>query len=165
MNGLLWRAVLAFLILPGTIAFLVPLLVFRPAGLGQFFDTLGLIPLVPGVVLLLWCVREFYVAGKGTLAPWSPPRALVVTGLYSVSRNPMYIAVALVLWGWALGFRSRPLAIYALAVMVLFHFRVVFGEEPWLARTHGEAWVRYKAQVPRWLAHRRRISRNAAGSP
>jgi protein-S-isoprenylcysteine O-methyltransferase Ste14 len=41
--------------------------------------------------------------------------------------------------------------IYALAVVVAFHLRVVFGEEPWLARTHGEAWQRYRAQVPRWL--------------
>jgi hypothetical protein len=42
----------------------------------------------------------------------------------------MYIAVVLVLWGWALGFRSRSLAIYALGVMLAFHLRVVFGEEP-----------------------------------
>ena len=63
----------------------------------------------------------------------------------------MYLAVLLVLWGWALGFRSPAIAVYALAVMAAFHLRVVFGEEPWLARTHGKAWARYKAQVPRWL--------------
>jgi protein-S-isoprenylcysteine O-methyltransferase Ste14 len=36
-------------------------------------------------------------------------------------------------------------------VIVAFHLRVLFGEEPWLARTHGEAWDKYKASVPRWL--------------
>jgi protein-S-isoprenylcysteine O-methyltransferase Ste14 len=157
MNGLLWRAVLAFLVLPGTFAFLVPLLVLRPAGPGHSFDLLGLIPLSFGAVLLLWCVKDFYVAGKGTLAPWAPPQELVVTGVYRFSRNPMYIAVLLVLCGWALGFRSRSLAIYALVVMLAFHLRVVLAEEPWLARTHGEEWVRYKARVPRWVGVHRRV--------
>jgi len=71
----------------------------------------------------------------------------------------MYVAVALVLWGWALGFRSRSVAIYALVVMVAFHLRVVFGEEPWLARSHAEQWARYKARVPRWLGVRRDSAR------
>ncbi|MEO7191914.1 MAG: methyltransferase [Vicinamibacterales bacterium] len=72
-----------------------------------------------------------------------------MTGPYQVSRNPMYIAVLLVLWGWAVGFRSWPLSIYALAVMVAFHSRVLLYEEPWLSRAHGANWLRYKARVPR----------------
>ena len=159
MNGLLWRAVLAFLLLAGAVAFLVPWLLLGP-GASPFFDKLGSLPFGLGVVLLLWCVREFYVAGKGTLAPWAPPQKLVITGPYRISRNPMYIAVVLVLWGWALGTRSRSLVIYALAVMAAFHLRVVFGEEHWLARTHGEAWVNYKAQVPRWMGVYRGPDRN-----
>ena len=156
MNRLFWQAVLAFLVLPGMVAFVVPLLLLADGRPGAFSEPLGLLPLALGVVLLLWCVRDFYVAGKGTLAPWAPPRELVVTGLYGFSRNPMYIAVVLVLCGWAVGFRSWSMAIYALAIMVAFHLRVVWGEEPWLARTHGKEWDRYKAQVPRWLPHRTR---------
>ena len=151
MNSLLGRALVAFLVLPGTVAFLVPLLFLSPGIRNQSFDFLGLIPLVLGTILLLWCVREFYVAGRGTLAPWAPPQKLVVTGLYRYSRNPIYIAVGLVLCGWALVFRSRALTVYALVVMLAFHLRVVLGEEPWLARTHGEQWAQYKAKVPRWL--------------
>ena len=139
----------------GTVAFVVPWLLLEPGASGRSFDALGLVLLAPGIALLLWCVRAFYVAGRGTLAPWDPPQTLVVTGVYRWSRNPMYVAVILVLWGWALGFRSRSVAIYALVVMLAFHLRVVFGEEPWLARTHGDEWVRYKAQVPRWLGGRR----------
>jgi protein-S-isoprenylcysteine O-methyltransferase Ste14 len=148
MNRLFWQAVLAFLALPGMVAFVVPLWLLAP---GSFVEPLGLIPLTIGVVLLLWSVRDFYVAGRGTLAPWTPPQELVVVGLYRVSRNPMYIAVILVLCGWALGYQSRSLANYTLAIMLAFHLRVVFGEEPWLAQRHGEKWDRYKAQVPRWL--------------
>jgi protein-S-isoprenylcysteine O-methyltransferase Ste14 len=153
MSTLFWKALVAFLVLPGTIAFAVPLLLFSH---GPLVDEWGLIPLGAGIALLLWCVREFYVAGRGTLAPWTPPQLLVVTGLYRYSRNPMYVAVTLILWGWALGFGSRDLTIYTLVVMVAFHLRVVFNEEPFLARTHGDAWQRYKARVPRWFGPRAR---------
>lgn len=145
------RALIAFLLLPGLVAFVVPLWVINPDAPWRIFDPRGLLALGPGIVLLLWCVREFYVTGRGTLAPWAPPKKLVVTGLYRLSRNPMYVAVSVILWGWAWGFHSRSLAIYAAVVMVCFHLRVVFGEEPWLAKAHGEEWVRYRARVRRWL--------------
>ena len=145
------RALFAFLALPGMVAFVVPVLLAPP----RQVSPIGLVPLAIGVAGLLWCVRSFYLEGKGTLAPWSPPRHLVVGGLYRYSRNPMYVSVVLILWGWALAFDSRTLAVYALAVMAAFHLRVVFGEEPWLARTHGDTWARYRAEVPRWFGKRR----------
>jgi protein-S-isoprenylcysteine O-methyltransferase Ste14 len=149
---MIWRALLAFLTLPGVVAIAVP--AWMAAGSlrgGERFNPIGLLPLGAGLFLLLWCVRDFYVAGKGTLAPWAPPRNLVTTGLYKYSRNPMYVAVAVMLVGWSLSFMSAQLAIYAGIVIAAFHFRVVFGEEPWLARTHGQSWEEYRARVPRWL--------------
>ena len=145
------RALIAFLALPGMVAFVVPATWLWQTEHTQLAQPLGLLPLVFGVLGLLWCVRDFYVAGKGTLAPWAPPKALVVVGLYRYSRNPMYVSVALVLMGWAISFWSRGLLIYALIVVVAFHLRVVFGEEPWLARTHGEQWKQYANRVPRWF--------------
>jgi protein-S-isoprenylcysteine O-methyltransferase Ste14 len=147
-GGLFWKALLAFLAMPGVVAFLVPALLVRNT---TTFHPLGLLPLAVGVVLLLWCVRDFYVAGKGTLAPWTPPRELVTVGLYRYSRNPMYVSVIVILLGWAATFASSRLLMYAAIVLLAFHLRVIFGEEPWLARTHGEAWLHYRARVPRWL--------------
>lgn len=155
MTGLFWRAAFAFLALPGLVAFAVPLLIVTVRRDAPSIDAPGLVPLAAGSILLLACVREFYVAGRGTLAPWSPPQELVTTGLYRFSRNPMYLSVMMVLLGWAAAFRSETLAVYALAVSAAFHLRVVFAEEPWLARTHGEKWVRYKAEVPRWFGFHR----------
>ena len=155
------RALLAFIALPGLVAFVAPLLIAWPDVQDGSFRWIALVPLLTGVFLLLWCVRDVYVTGKGTLAPWDPPRRLVVAGPYHVSRNPMYIAVSLVLVGWAIGFRSWVLLLYAVTVMVAFHLRVVFSEEPWLARTHKDEWKRYAARVPRWVFPSRKALRLA----
>jgi protein-S-isoprenylcysteine O-methyltransferase Ste14 len=153
---LFWKALAAFLVCPGTVAFAVPLLLLAPEDGLRSFRPAGLVPLAAGTALLLWCVQRFYVAGRGTLAPWSPPSRLVESGPYRYSRNPMYVAVALILGGWWAGFGGWILLAYLLAVSAAFHLRVVFGEEPWLARTHGAAWDRYEARVPRWVGFGRR---------
>lgn len=136
--------------MPGIVAYLVPgawvcltdQALRWPYGLGLIaFGTFG----------LLWCVRDFYVTGKGTLAPWSPPQTLVVVGLFRYSRNPMYVCVLAVVLGWAIAFGSTGLLLYALALGVAFHLRVVLGEEPWLSRTHGAAWQQYTHRVRRWF--------------
>ena len=118
------------------------------------FHVAAIPALVVGTILLLWCVRDFYVAGRGTLAPWAPPKHLVTVGLYRFSRNPMYIAVVLILVGWALAVYSLGLWIYAVCIAIAFHVRVVTYEEPWLASTHGPEWDAYRARVPRWLRWR-----------
>ena len=145
------RALIAFLALPGMVAFVIPAWWLRRLGHEELEHPLGVIPFAVGVIGLLWCVRDFYVAGKGTLAPWSPTKHLVKVGLYRYSRNPMYVSVALILIGWSITFGSRNLMTYTLIVIIAFHLRVVFGEEPWLARTHGGEWDEYAKSVPRWF--------------
>lgn len=148
-----WHTLAAFLALPGVVAFLVPWLL-RPAG--ARLGAAGAVPFGLGVALLLWCVRDFHVVGRGSLAPWAPPERLVVVGAYRLTRNPMYVAVLLILVGWALAAGAARLWTYAGVVAVAFHLRVVLGEEPWLARRHGAQWAAYRAAVPRWLLPRRR---------
>lgn len=145
---LFWRALVAFLALPTMVAYVVPWLL-RPAGAD--FRAIGIPVVVVGTILLLWCVRDFYVAGRGTLAPWSPPKHLVTVGLYRLSRNPMYVAVCMILVGFALGYCAAGLWIYAAVVALAFHMRVVVFEEPWLARTFGMKWFAYRRRVPRWF--------------
>lgn len=151
----LGRAILAFLLLPGTIAFLVPLGMASATGSWQGFLRWGLPPLGAGIGVLIWCAGIFHVAGRGTLAPWMPPERLVQAGPYRLSRNPMYVAVLLILAGWAIGFGSSLLAGYAGAMAAVFHLRVVLHEEPALARRFGAAWTRYRDQVPRWVGRPR----------
>ena len=145
------RALLAFLALPGVVAFAIPVSWLLATGRTQLVQKLGLVPMVVGCLALLWCARGFFVRGKGTLAPWSPPANLVVVGLYRYTRNPMYVAVTFILLGWAVSFALPGLYVYTVVVAVAFHLRVVFGEEPWLAHTHGAQSHEYAGRVPRWF--------------
>jgi protein-S-isoprenylcysteine O-methyltransferase Ste14 len=145
------RALLAFFACPGIFAIAIPVTWLVVTSQSQLVQPLGLVPLAAGFVALLWCARDFYVSGKGTLAPWAPPRKLVVVGLYRYTRNPMYVAVTLILLGWAWSFRSLGLLVYAAVIAIAFHLRIVLGEEPWLARTYGDEWRQYASRVPRWF--------------
>jgi protein-S-isoprenylcysteine O-methyltransferase Ste14 len=146
-----FRAIVAFVALPGMVAFVIPLAIGLSAGRPVRYSIIAAIPLTLGTLLLLWCVREFYVAGRGTLAPWDPPKHLVTTGPYRVSRNPMYVGVIAILVSWCVLWDSRTLMIYAALFAVGFHLRVVLFEEPWAARQFGAQWGAYRARVSRWL--------------
>lgn len=145
------RALLAFLALPCTVAGVAPALLARAdpgAGPGS---ALALLPFTVGFAVVLACVRDFLVIGGGTLAPWDPPRRLVVVGLYRWVRNPMYLGVLGILKGWAVATGSTWLWIYLAVVAVGFHLRVVLAEEPWQERQFGDQWRAYARSVHRWL--------------
>ena len=151
---MLLRAITAFVALPGIVAFAVPIGIGMSAHHPMRYVPLAATVLALGTLLLLACVREFYVTGRGTLAPWSPPRYLVTTGPYRWSRNPMYVGVVTILVGWWVSWDSRTLLIYALVVAGAFYVRVLVIEEPWAARHFGAEWEAYRAKAPRWIGTR-----------
>ncbi len=148
---LLLRALLSFLVLPGVAAGIAPagIVAIDPWRGAGWRAGLGILAL--GVVVLLICVRDFLVAGRGTLAPWDPPKRLVVVGLYRHVRNPMYVGVLAIVAGWAVAAGSPLLVVYTAAFAAIFHGRVLLHEEPWLARTFPDDWALYRAGVRRWL--------------
>lgn len=104
-----------------------------------------------GGAIALWCILAFVTLGKGTPAPFDPPRRLVVRGPYRYVRNPMYIGAGLALAGAALFYRSPSLLGYAAGFLVAMHLLVVFYEEPTLTRLFGDDYSAYRASVRRWL--------------
>ncbi len=145
------RALSAFLMLPCVFAGVLPvLLTHYDPWRGKLHVIPGGILMAAGLFLLLWCVRDFYVAGKGTLAPWDPPKHLVMVGLYRYSRNPMYISVLTLIGGWALVASSPLTAGYLLLFAAAFHLRVILYEEPCLSKMFGQEWAEYRSKVPRW---------------
>jgi protein-S-isoprenylcysteine O-methyltransferase Ste14 len=73
----------------------------------------GMIMVAIGTAIALWCVVTFVFIGKGTPAPFDPPRKLVIRGPYQFVRNPMYIGAAMTLAGAALFYESLSIFIYS----------------------------------------------------
>jgi protein-S-isoprenylcysteine O-methyltransferase Ste14 len=144
-------------LVPGTVLGLVPFLLLQ--NLGAPFDwgrmhLLGLLLLVPGLAIIIWCFIDFIQRGRGTPAPYDPPRRLVTAGLYRYVRNPQYIGVVLVAMGEALWAGSPILLAYAAFLALGYHLFVRFYEEPTLHKLFGKDYERYCATVPRWLPKR-----------
>jgi protein-S-isoprenylcysteine O-methyltransferase Ste14 len=146
------RALFFVALWPGTVTIAVPywLGAGRPLGLGAF-RAVGAPFLAAGIAVFAWCVWDFAVAGRGTLAPVDPPRVLVTRGLYRRVRNPMYVGVVSILVGEALLRDSATVLAYAGGVWLMFHLFAVLYEEPHLRRQFGASYDDYRRRVPRWL--------------
>jgi protein-S-isoprenylcysteine O-methyltransferase Ste14 len=149
------KTVIFSILVPGTVAFGVPWLLLQGAGGERVVLPsvwlVGVLPLLFGVGLYLWCAAAFTFIGHGTPAPIAAPTVLVARGAYRWVRNPMYVAVLAVVSGQALLFRSWLLAGYALLLWGLFHAFVVGVEEPSLRRQFGTSYEMYLRAVPRWI--------------
>jgi protein-S-isoprenylcysteine O-methyltransferase Ste14 len=111
---------------------------------------LGAIVTLSGAALAVWCILTFALVGRGTPAPFDPPRQLVVRGPYRYVRNPMYLGAGLALAGAALVYQSGALLAYAGVFLLLMHAFVVWSEEPKLRQTFGQDYEAYCRQVRRW---------------
>ncbi|MEE9576181.1 MAG: isoprenylcysteine carboxylmethyltransferase family protein [Gemmatimonadota bacterium] len=127
--------------------------IVRPAATGGS-QVVGMVVGGAGAVLALWCVFTFAFIGKGTPAPFDPPRRLVVEGPYRLVRNPMYIGAGLVLTGATLFYESLPLLGYTGLFVLVTHFFVVLYEEPTLRRAFGTEYEAYNRRVGRWWPRR-----------
>lgn len=148
------------IIAPGTLTTLVPYLILssRTRLLPEVLDGFnygGTVMIAFGLLVYLWCVWEFISRGQGTPAPYDPPKFLVAQGLYQFSRNPMYVGVTSILFGEALFFKSLSLTFYASLVLLAFHLRIIYYEEPTLKQLFGEAFITYCQRVPRWIGRKR----------
>jgi protein-S-isoprenylcysteine O-methyltransferase Ste14 len=121
----------------------------RPALMGGP-QVLGMIIGSVGALIALWCIFTFVSIGKGTPAPFDPPRHLVIRGPYRYVRNPMYLGATLSLAGAALFYQSITLLVYGLAFLLVTHLFVVSYEEPTLQRTFGTEYEEYRHHVRRW---------------
>jgi protein-S-isoprenylcysteine O-methyltransferase Ste14 len=147
---LLLRSVAAAALLPGTVTVVVPWVILRQTESAMRHRP-GVVLIALGTAVLVRCIRDFAVSGRGTLAPVDPPRHLVVSGLYRYVRNPMYVGVVLMLAGEAWAFGSLSLAAYAAGFLAVVNVFIQFHEEPALLKKFGASYEQYTRDVPRWV--------------
>ena len=111
----------------------------------------GLCFILIGLFLFIQSVRRFAIDGKGTLAPWDPPRNLVIRGPYRFVRNPMISGVIFVLVGEALFLLSQPHALWALTFFAINAVYIPLLEEPQLRQRFGGEYDEYCKNVPRLI--------------
>ena len=156
----LLRHLFAIAVLPFTVAVVIPVWIARRNGttpapgrsLGAVaLQAAGVLLLVAGAVLFTASLRRFATEGQGTLAPWDPPRRLVVRGPYRFVRNPMISGVIFVLFGEALVLRSVPHARWAALFLAVNLVYIPLFEEPRLESRFGEDYREYRRHVRRFL--------------
>lgn len=113
--------------------------------------TAGIFAIAGGFLVAIWSVSELVSEGRSSPSPADEPAELVTTGPYTLSRNPMYLAVVVLLVGEALFFGVAALAVYAALVAAGFHLLVTRYEEPALRERFGEDYEAYCEETPRWL--------------
>jgi protein-S-isoprenylcysteine O-methyltransferase Ste14 len=154
------RHFLAVILLPFAVAVVIPVWLARRngvvVGVGATLpeiglQAIGLLILAIGALLFTASLRRFVTEGRGTLAPWDPPRRLVVRGPYRYVRNPMISGVALVLFGEALLLLSRPHTLWALTFFSINALYIPLLEEPLLEQRFGADYREYCRNVPRLL--------------
>lgn len=157
------KQIRAILFLPGTVAVAIPALILYRGG----FDTLDLVDRAPalrillavfgvllvvvGITLFVATNRAFALIGRGTLAPWDPPRKLIVVGVYRRVRNPMISGVFAVLLGETLVTASIPLLALTLLFAAVNAIYIPLVEERGLLRRFGADYETYRRHVPRWI--------------
>jgi protein-S-isoprenylcysteine O-methyltransferase Ste14 len=157
---MLLRHLLSIAALPLVVTVLIPVWLARrysvsigvaDSSTGILIQASGVALASIGLVLFGSSLRRFAVDGEGTLAPWDPPRRLVVHGPYRYVRNPMISGVLFLLAGEALLLLSRVHVVWALVFALVNATYIPLYEEPRLRRRFGDAYQEYCRHVPRFL--------------
>ncbi len=150
---------------PGVIIFppLIPLLILvagivlnivLPLGLLAHIPfairiAVGILAFVVGLGMVISANRIFRNIGTN-VRPSQPTLALATTGMFTWTRNPMYVGGSIVLLGIAIGFALDWILLLLVLSLPLVHYGIILREERYLERKFGDEYRRYKKSVPRY---------------
>jgi protein-S-isoprenylcysteine O-methyltransferase Ste14 len=161
---MLIRHLVAIALLPFMVVVVIPLWIARrahialvpgPSAVPLAMQLAGVVVLAVGLLLFGASLVNFVRRGRGTLAPWDPPRRLVVDGPYRYVRNPMISGVVFIVFGEALVLLSWPHAAWALFFLCVNAVYIPLSEEPFLERRFGEPYREYCRHVRRFTPRTR----------
>ena len=136
---------LAALALQWLVPFTLPL-----ASLKTLYIALGAVLIILGVVLIVLGRRVFAIQGQRT-DPGNPTTRIMTDGVFGISRNPLYLGVALFVAGVGLAFRLPWVLVMLVPSLLICHWVLIVPEERYLTGKFGEEYLRYMAAVHRWI--------------
>ncbi len=113
----------------------------------------GAILIVLGIGIVVAARREFAQYGEHT-DPGHPTNKIMTTGVFSISRNPLYLGIVIFIVGIALAFDLVWALILLVPSMVACHYILIAPEERYLTAKFGEEYIRYSRSVQRWVGRR-----------
>jgi len=114
------------------------------------FPVTGWLLAFAGFLIGFWGVRTFIHFGTN-VRPDLPVTALVTSGPYRYSRNPLYMACTIIYLGITLSVGSLWLLVILMPTLALMHWKIVRREEEYLESRFGDDYRAYKARVNRWI--------------
>jgi protein-S-isoprenylcysteine O-methyltransferase Ste14 len=117
------------------------------------FISVGVILIIMGVSLVVLARREFARHGQPT-DPGLPTSRIISTGVFSISRNPLYLGGVFILAGISLALNLSWVLILLLPSLVACHYILIAPEESYLAARFGEQYRVYATTVHRWIGRK-----------
>jgi protein-S-isoprenylcysteine O-methyltransferase Ste14 len=114
----------------------------------------GIALIIAGVGLIVFARREFARHGQPT-DPGHPTTNIVRAGVFSISRNPIYLGIACFFLGIALAINLPWVLMLLIPSLVACHYILIAPEERYLAAKFGEEYRMYSASVQRWIGRTR----------
>ncbi|MBO6561606.1 MAG: isoprenylcysteine carboxylmethyltransferase family protein [Nisaea sp.] len=111
---------------------------------------LGSAVILSAIALAIAGERQFKRAGT-SVKPWVPSTAIVTSGVFARTRNPMYLAMVILLAGIGLLGNSLWFPVITIGFVGVMQYGVILREEAYLERKFGTPYVEYKARVRRWI--------------
>jgi protein-S-isoprenylcysteine O-methyltransferase Ste14 len=103
-----------------------------------------------GVAMMAAAMGLFRRTGQDP-KPWKHTPELICTGIYRITRNPMYVGMALLQVGIGIGFANGWILVLVPVVLAIVHTTAIRHEEAYLQREFGDAYREYRSSVRRWL--------------
>lgn len=117
----------------------------------SFMFALGGTSLVVFGIFIMSYAHTTFKRNKTHTSPYKPAAKLVNFGIYTISRNPMYVGSIIIFAGLALSFSSLWLTGSVVAIWCYLQWYVIPKEEAYMERAFGDEYTQYKKTVRRWI--------------
>ncbi len=111
---------------------------------------IGIIFILVSLIIFYISIKQFNKHSEDPI-PTSPSNLIIINGIYSYTRNPMYLALLLMQIGIGMLLSVIHIVMFTVLTYLILKYFVIFPEEKYLEDKFGDIYVRYKKSVNRWI--------------